>query len=129
MRIDYEGQTYEFEMNDIKIRQAIKIEKYLGCPISEFGERLSPSDGKPPDLMAMQCLGWLILHEGRGVPIEDTDFSVERFTIALTKAAEAEQAAEKAAADSAAARPVPTAAAEPHSANGAAAANAVLTVP
>lgn len=87
MRIEYEGESYEFEMADITVKQAIKIEKYLGCPIAEFGDRLDSSGGKNPDLMAMQCLGWLILHGGRGVPIEDTDFSIARLTAAIAAAA------------------------------------------
>lgn len=111
MRITYEGESYDFDMTDITVKQAIKIEKYLGCPISEFGSRLSPphvegEDDKPPDLMAMQCLGWLILHEGKGVPIEDTDFKVKALFDAFGAAAAAEHAA-----DSAGDKPVPTVAA------------------
>ena len=128
MRIDYKGESYEFDMADISVRQAIKIEKHLGCPIAEFGERIYPSDGKDPDMLAMQCLGWLILHGGQGVPIEDTDFSVRALTSAIGDAVMAEQAAAKAAAESAAARPVPTVAADP-SANGDAVMAGPLTVP
>jgi hypothetical protein len=129
MRINYEGESYEFDMADISIKQAIKIERHLGCPIAEFGERLYPSEqGKSPDMMALQCLGWLILHGGKGVPIDDTDFSVGALTKAIGDATIAEQAAEKAVAESSAARPVPTVAADP-SANGAPAAGEPLTVP
>jgi hypothetical protein len=98
MRIDYEGQSYEFDMDDITVKQAIKIEKHLGCPFAEFGERLSAEEGKIPDLMAVQCLGWLILHGGRDVPIEDTDFKVTALSQALGDAMEKATAAEEAAA-------------------------------
>jgi hypothetical protein len=109
MRIDYEGESYDFDMADITVKQGIKIEKYLGCPIAEFGERLYPSDGKSSDLMAVQCLGWLILHGGRGVPIEDTDFPVKKLMTAVGQAGAAAQDARQAA-ESAEAGPVPTAA-------------------
>lgn len=124
MRIEYEGQFYEFDWSDITIKQAIKIEKHLGCPIAEFGERLSTAEGKDPDMLAVQCFGWLILHGGQGVPIEDTDFRVG----ALTEAVAAATLAEQAAAESAAAMPVPTGTADP-SANGAGAMGEPLTVP
>lgn len=128
MRIEYEGELYEFDMADITVKQAIKIEKHLGCPIAEFGERLNTSEGKNPDMLAMQCLGWLILHGGEGISIEDTDFSVMALTKAIGAAVVAEQSADKAAADSAAAMPVPTGAADP-SANGAGTMGEPLTVP
>jgi hypothetical protein len=116
MQIVYQGQTYDFDMADITIKQAIKIEKYLGCPIAEFGDRLSPDGDKQPDMMAIQCLGWLVLHEGRGIPIDEADFSVRGFMTALTDAMKPAEAA-----------PVPTVA--PASANGAVAADVPLTVP
>ena len=97
MRIEYDGDVYDFEMSDISIRQAIKIEKHLGCSITEFGDRLQPGDDKPPDMLAIQCLGWLILHDGRGVPIEDTDFSVMKLMQAFAVAAAAEREAAEAA--------------------------------
>ena len=121
MRIEYDGEAYDFDMADITVKQAIKIEKHLGCPITEFGDRLQPGEDKPPDMMAIQCLGWLILHDGRGVPIEDTDFSVMRLMQAFSASAATEQEAEDAAV-------VPTVAGDP-AANGHAAAAVPLTVP
>ena len=129
MRIDYEGQSYDFDMADITVKQAIKIEKHLGCPVAEFGSRLFPEgENRNPDMLALQCLGWLILHGGRGIPIEDTDFSVTRLFAALSAAAVAEKDAADSAADAAAANPVPTVAADP-SANGAMTAAGPLSVP
>jgi len=128
MRISYQGESYDFDMADITVRQAIKIEKYLGCPIAEFGSRLDTSDGKNPDLMAIQCLGWLILHGGKSVPIEDTDFIVTALTQGIADALLDEEAAGQAASDSAAARPVPTVAADP-SGNGEVVMAGPLTVP
>lgn len=90
MRIEYEGEAYEFDMADITVKQAIKIEKHLGVPISEFAPMLAPEKGDP-DMQALQCLGWLILHQGRGIPIEDTDFSVGKLLTAMGEAVAAEK--------------------------------------
>lgn len=128
MRVLYEGESYEFDWAAMTVKQAIKIEKHLGCPIAEFGERLSTSEGKNPDMLAIQCFGWLILHGGRDVPIEDADFKVKALTEAVAAAVLAERDAEQAAAESAAARQVPTVVADP-SVNGAAAMAGPLTVP
>ena len=111
MRIEYEGESYEFDWADITVKQAIKIEKHLGCPIAELGERLSPAGGKNPDMLAIQCFGWLILHGGAGVPIEDADFKVKALTAAVAAAVIAERDAQQNAAEPAASRPVPTGAA------------------
>lgn len=110
MRIEYEGESYDFDMSDITVRQAIKIEKHLGCPVAEFGDRLQPKDGNP-DMQALQVLGWLILHGGRGVPIEEADFKVQAFVRAIAAATAAENPEGEAAPD-------PTPAADP-SPNGA----------
>lgn len=100
MIITYEGQQYSFDLDDITVRQALKIEKFMGCPFAEWGKRLQAGE----DLRARQALGWLILHPDGGVPIEDTDFKIVRLGEALN-AAFAEEA--KAGGD---AEPVPTAA-------------------
>jgi hypothetical protein len=111
MRIEYEGESYEFDMDDITVKQGIKIEKHLGCSLADFGEMLNAEDGKTPDLLAVQCLGWLILHGGRGIPIEDTDFKVTALSRALGEAMEREAASQKAAAPVEEGAPVPTGAA------------------
>lgn len=108
MRIEYEGQFYYFDMADITIKQAIKIEKHLGYPITEFGSRLDTSDGKSPDMAAVQCLGWLILYGGQGIPIEDTDFRVAALTAAVNDAMIREAKGQSAADSAPAAAPDPT---------------------
>jgi len=99
--INYEGQPYEFSLDDVTVKQALKIEKFMGCSFAEWGKKLQ--DGS--DLRARQALGWLILHQGAGVAIEDTDFKLLALGHALDAAytAEAEAQAETAG-------PVPTAA-------------------
>ena len=102
MIIDYEGQSYDFDFSRIKIKQAIDIEAYLGRPFAEFGDLLDVADGKPADLQAILCLGWLVLHGGRDIAIGDTDFDLPAFMSAVADAMIAGQEPDDAAADPAA---------------------------
>lgn len=98
MIIKYDGADYPFEMDDVAIKQAIKIEKFMGCSFEEWGKKLQAGE-----LTARQALGWLILHGGDlSVPIEDTDFKMVALGNALNEAFTAE------AAKTAEAEPVPT---------------------
>ena len=101
MIIDYEGQSYDFDFSRITIKQAIDIEAYLGRPFAEFGDLLDVADGKPADLKAILCLGWLVLHGGRDVAIGDTDFDLPAFMSAVAGAMIAGQEPAEAAADGA----------------------------
>jgi hypothetical protein len=94
VKITYEGEQYDFDFDEIGIKQAIKIEKHVGMPLSEWGEKLS-SGG---DLLAVQALGWLILFGGKGVPVDDADFKVVKFGEAFQAAQAAEQAEDAATA-------------------------------
>ena len=99
MIIKYDGGTYPFDMDEVGIKQAIKIEKFMGCSFEEWGKKLQAGD-----LTARQALGWLILHHGAlDVPIEDTDFKMVALGNALNEAFAAEAAKTEA-------EPVPTAA-------------------
>ena len=102
MIISYEGGQYQFSLDDVTVRQALAIEKFMGCSFAEWGKRLQ--DGA--DLRARQALGWLVLHPDGAVSIEDTDFKL----VALGNAIEAAFAAE-AAGQQEASGPVPTGAA------------------
>ncbi len=79
MRITYEGKDYDFDFDGITVKQAIKIEKHMGCTLAEWGKRLAPED-------------------------EDADFKIVSLGEALNAALAAEQAAE---AEAEAARPTP----------------------
>ena len=99
MIITYDGHDYPFDMDDIGVKQGIKIEKFMGCSFEEWGRKLQAGE-----LMARQALGWVILHGGDlTVPIEDTDFKMVALAKALDAAFKAEAPAE--------AEPVPTVAA------------------
>ena len=96
MIINYDGQKYPFDFDDVSVKQGIKIEKFMGCPFDDWGKKLQAGD-----LRARQVLGWMILHGGDlTVPVEDTDFKMVALSAALDAAFEAEAPAE--------AEPVPT---------------------
>jgi hypothetical protein len=100
--IDYDGAKYQFSLDDVTIRQAMAIEKFMGCSFAEWGKGLQEGT----DLRARQALGWLVLHPDGDVSIEDTDFRIAAFGAAREAAFAAEEAARAAAAG-----PVPTGAA------------------
>jgi alpha/beta superfamily hydrolase len=103
--IDYEGQQYPFDMDDMDIRQALKIEKHIGGTMGDFTEGLT--DTIRAD--CYQALGWLIFHAGDSTPIETVNFKFGKLSKAFAAAA-AKEAAEEAAAKAAAGElPDPTA--------------------
>ena len=91
MIIVYEGQRYEFDFEDITVKQAIKSEKHTGMQRAEWGKDLAEG----ASASAMQAVGWLILHGGRDIPIDDCDFKIAALGEAFTKAAAEEEAAQK----------------------------------
>ena len=95
MIIEYEGKSYTFDMAEVTVKQAIKIEKHTGMAFTDWGEAVA----KGADLKAVQAIGWLVLHEGRDVPIEDCDFKLMKLGEAFAAAAAKEEAAAKAAED------------------------------
>ena len=102
MNIDYEGESYPFEFDDITVKQAMKIEKHTGLSLTDWGDALAAEKGM--NLAALQALGWLVLSGGAGA-VDDADFKLTKFGDAFGKAL-AVLAAEQKAAEPA----VPTAA-------------------
>lgn len=94
MIISYDGRQYPFDMDEVTIQQALKIEKFMGCSFDEWGKKLQAGD-----LQARQALGWLILHPagrdeaGLVKAIEDTDFKMVALGNALNEAFAAKAAA------------------------------------
>ena len=94
MKIEYEGVVYDFDFDDITVKQAIKIEKHTGMTLQEWGRALFPEEeGNATDLIAMQALGWLVLYGGRDIPVDDCDFKIMKLIEAFAQAAEREGAA------------------------------------
>ena len=102
MIIIYEGERYPFDMADVTVKQAMKIEAHTGMPFAEWGKAI----GAGGNLKALQSLGWLIVQNGDlSAPIEDCDVKMGRLGEAFAAAADAEAAAEKAAEKAAGPRP------------------------
>jgi hypothetical protein len=92
--IDYEGTAYDFDLDDLTVKQALKIEKHIGGPLIEFEKGMLTGS-----LPCVQALGWVVLFGGDSTPIADADFKLGKFMNAFTAAAEAEAEKEKAAAE------------------------------
>jgi hypothetical protein len=115
MIIQYEGQSYPFDFDDIDILQGIAIEKHTGVPFAEWGTAVE----KGGNLLAMQALGWLILTGGDlDKPIGECRFKMGKLGVALANAVQAEADAAKAA-EEAAPRPTVGGLTAPPEANGA----------
>ena len=128
MKIEYEGQVYEYEPDDLSVKQAAKIERHIfrgnleavtagvqiqlaalaqRSPQADLGPlaeavgalvSLAERAGGPGTLMewergllncrsdCIQALAWLLMHDGRQVPIADVDVKVVRLHRALVAA-------------------------------------------
>src|SRR5258707_7560221 len=93
MIIEYEGERYEFDFDDITVKQAMKIEKHTGVKLTDWGDRLEAGG----DMLSLQALGWLVLFGGAGA-VDDADFKLVKLGNAFAAAITAQAAAEKAAA-------------------------------
>jgi hypothetical protein len=114
--IEYEGEKYDYDEDDMDIDQAVKIEKHIGGPMLDWEQGMGTGRAE-----CVRVLGWLILHRGSlDVPIASVQFKYGKLMKAFSAAAE-KQAAEQAAAEAEAitrdAAPAdPTAAASGHAA-------------
>ena len=128
MKITYEGEVYEYEPDDLSVKQAAKIERHIfrgnldavtagvQIQIAALAQRSPQADlgplteavgalvslaekaGGPGTLMewergllncrsdCIQALAWLLIHDGRQVPIADVDVKVVRLHRALIAA-------------------------------------------
>ena len=94
MIIDYEGRSYDFDLDDLTVKQAIKIERHIGGPLDDFEKGIGIGN-----LAAYQALGWLILYSGDETPIADVDFKIAKLSKAFEAAVMAEAAKAEAAPD------------------------------
>jgi hypothetical protein len=93
--IEYEGKSYEVDIDDFDVNQALKIEKHLDGPMLEWEQGLATGRA-----ICVQVLAWLILHGGDlDVPIASVNFKYPKLMKAFNTAAAAEMAAEAAKAE------------------------------
>src|SRR5258708_27783964 len=91
MIIEYEGEGYEFDFDDITVKQAMKIEKHTGVKLTDWGDRLEAGG----DMLSLQALGWLVLFCGAGA-VHDAQFKLLKTRDAVAAALTAQPAAMKA---------------------------------
>lgn len=100
MKIQYEGQVLEFDLEDITVQQATVLKRKLGLTLLTLDKGLLEGD---PD--ALRAVYWLIQEQsGNRVDIDTVDFKIVKLANALQEAieAEAEEADAKAEAEAAA---------------------------
>ena len=89
MKIEYEGEQYDLDMDSIDVKQAIKIEKHIGGTLSDWETGLGQASTP-----CLQALGWLIFTGGDSTPIDEVNFKIMVLSKALA-AADAKEAAEE----------------------------------
>jgi hypothetical protein len=107
MNFEFEGQAYSFDIDDLTVRQAEKIEAYIGGTLMDFQIGLSTVSVK-----CEEALYWFVSTRGNvDVPISFPDLKVAKWSRVVSDAQAAETAAAEAAkkaAEEAAAEPGPT---------------------
>src|SRR5258707_13496672 len=91
--IEYEGEQFEFDFDDITVKQAMKIEKHTGVKLTDWGDRLEAGG----DMLSLQALGWLVLFGGAGA-VDDADFKLVELGDAVSAAITPQAAAGEGAA-------------------------------
>jgi hypothetical protein len=115
LKIDFEGRTWQVELNDIGVKQAQAVTAYMGNPsLVQWAATLADTDN-PGWLKSMECLYWLMRAQaGEPVVLGESEFSVLKLSAAWGDAGAAAEAAKEAAADEDPTRPAgEPAAAEP----------------
>ncbi len=106
MKIDYDGQVYEFDSGNIDLQQGMVIQLHTGMSIAGWENSLNVSEDKPPGpewLKAVQSLFWAVLAQnGVTMPIADANPKIGKFLAAYGAAMAAGETA------SAPAEPDPT---------------------
>lgn len=91
MKIDYEGEELDFDLEQITVRQAMFLKTKLGLTLLGLDQGLSTGD---PD--AMLAVFWLMKSQGgTKVDIDTLDFKVVTLANAIQEAVDAEEAAAK----------------------------------
>lgn len=92
MKINYEGETLEFDLDQITVREAMFLKMKLGLTLLGLDQGLATGD--PEALLAIY---WLIRKHsngGRPVDIDELDFKVVALANAVQEAVEAEAKAQ-----------------------------------
>jgi len=94
VKIEFEGRAWQFEMDEITVRQGESIAAYTGLSLSAWYRSLLDPDSLSW-MKSMQCLYWLIREQnGESIALESADFAPLKLMAAFNDAAAAEVASE-----------------------------------
>ena len=89
MKIEYEGRVYDYDLDDLDVKQAMKIEQHVGGTLLDWQNGLANAS-----TLCVQALGWVLLHDGDlTIPIDSVNFKPVKLARAWGEAAEREAAA------------------------------------
>ena len=87
MKICYEGEELDFDLEKITVRQAMLLQSKLGLTLLSLDQGLAQGDPQ-----AMLAVFWLMkTHSGQKVDIDDLDFKVVKLANAIQEAVDAEE--------------------------------------
>lgn len=86
MKIEYEGETLNFDLEEITVQQATVLKRKLGLTLLSLDQGLLEGD---PD--ALRAVYWLIrTQSGETVDIDTVDFKIVKLANAIQNAVEKE---------------------------------------
>ncbi|GAA1701643.1 hypothetical protein [Fodinicola feengrottensis] len=81
-KVDWEGKTYDFDPEDIDVKQGIAIQYGTGMTLKAFNDGI-----QEVDVHAWQALMWLMKNQnGEQCNIQDLNFKVNAFSNAINAA-------------------------------------------
>lgn len=84
MKIDYDGQVYDLDIEAITLKQAMVIQSYTGMSVMTLFDQVGKDEDSPEQLKAIAALYWLMCNQaGEQFPIADMDFPLLKFLQAL----------------------------------------------
>jgi hypothetical protein len=84
MKIEYEGETLEFDLEEVTVSQATVLKRRLGLTLLSLDQGLMDGD---PD--ALRAVMWLIQTQaGKKVDIDELDFKIVKLANAIQAAVE-----------------------------------------
>ena len=99
MKIDFEGRTWDLDLESISMDEAVEITSFTGVPLAKWEAALTDAD-HPAWLKSLQCLYWLMrAQNSEPVPLGTGSFAVLKFYSALGEAVKEEAGDQAAEAD------------------------------
>jgi hypothetical protein len=87
MDVEYEGNSYTFDLDEITVQQAMVIKAQCGLTLSTMQKAIG--EGDPDGLRAMFWL--MMVQSGRQADIARVDFKILKFAQAIREAGEQQE--------------------------------------